>query len=243
MVNDNTTALPDKLSARLKPKIRKHQFPPLRKSHSPADPAPALDPAEYQQQLITGFQDGLNRGFDQGLEQGKEEGYQEGVRLGLEEGLRKGQAEGKQSGKQQFLSAAKPLDDIVSQLKEYLGGYEQQRREELLKLVEKVTHQVIRCELALQPTQLLALVEEALGSLPQPPEQIKVYLNAEEYARIHEAEPEKSREWGLCASPDMAPGECRVVTDVTELDVGCQHRLDQCMNVLQHSLLSGSPDE
>lgn len=43
----------------------------------------ALDPAEYQKQLMDGFQDGLNRGFAQGLEEGKEEGYQEGANAGL----------------------------------------------------------------------------------------------------------------------------------------------------------------
>lgn len=106
-----------------------------------------------------------------------------------------------------------------------------------------MTRQVIRCELTLQPTQLLTLVEEALSSLPQIPDQLKVYLNPEEFRRISEAEPDKAREWGLCADADMAPGECRVVTDTSEMDVGCQHRLDQCMDVLQSSLLPDTADE
>ncbi|MDN6072434.1 MAG: flagellar assembly protein H, partial [Enterobacterales bacterium] len=142
-----------------------------------------------------------------------------------------------------FIDAAEPLDSLTAQLQRYLDGYELRRREELLQLVEKVTRQVIRCELTLQPTQLLTLVEEALSSLPQIPDQLKVYLNPEEFRRISEAEPDKAREWGLCADADMAPGECRVVTDTSEMDVGCQHRLDQCMDVLQSSLLPDTADE
>jgi Flagellar biosynthesis/type III secretory pathway protein len=240
-------ALTPRRQAVVKPRL--HKFPPLRKRWMQSAPMPeeegarAIDPAEYQQQMKEGFQDGMNQGFAQGMTEGKEEGYQEGVRLGFDEGMRKGLVEGKQQARQQFMEAAAPLDRISTDLQHYLENYERRRREELLQLVEKVTRQVIRCELALHPTQLLALVEEALTSLPQPPEQIRVLLNTEEFQRISEAEPEKAREWGLSADASLEPGECRVVTDTTEMDVGCQHRLDQCVDVLKENLLSDTAHE
>ena len=213
-------------------KPRLHQFPPLRKRwatpNAPMedDSVAAPDPAAYQQQLEEGFREGVNQGFAQGMEEGKEEGYQEGARLGFEDGMRKGLAEGKQQARQQFLEAAAPFEHITANVQRFLDGYEQRRREELLQLVEKVTRQVIRCELALHP-----------------PEQIRVLLNAEEFRRISEAEPEKAREWGLAADPTLELGECRVVTDTTEMDVGCQHRLDQCVSVLKDTLLPESAHE
>ncbi|ABV14001.1 TPA: flagellar assembly protein H [Citrobacter koseri] len=230
-------------------KPRLYRFPPLRNRRMPAgvvadeDAAPTLDPADYQLQVKEGFQEGMNRGFAQGMEEGREEGYQEGIRLGFDEGMRKGLIEGKQQARQQFLDAAAPFERLTAEVRNYLDRYEQRRREELLQLVEKVTRQVIRCELALHPTQLLALVEEALTSLPHQPEQVRVQLNSEEFMRISEAEPEKAREWGLVADPSLEPGECRVITDTTEMDVGCQHRLDQCVDVLKNSLLPESPHE
>lgn len=229
-------------------KPRLHKFPPLRKRwaapHAPLeDEAVGVDPLEYQQQLEEGFREGVNQGFAQGMEEGKAEGYQEGARLGFDDGMRKGLAEGKQQARQQFLEAAAPFERVTADVQRFLERYEQRRREELMQLVEKVTRQVIRCELALHPTQLLALVEEALTSLPQPPEQIRVLLNAEEFRRISEADPEKAREWGLAADPSLELGECRVVTDTTEMDVGCQHRLDQCVSVLKDNLLSESAHE
>lgn len=234
-------------STAVKPQL--HRFPPLRKRWATPD-APlednavaAPDPAEYQQQLEEGFREGVSQGFAQGREEGKEDGYQEGVRLGFEDGMRKGLADGKQQARQQFLDAAAPFEQMTANVQQFLDRYEQRRREELMQLVEKVTRQVIRCELTLHPTQLLALVEEAVTSLPQPPEQVRVLLNAEEFRRISEAEPEKAREWGLTADSALEPGECRVVTDTTEMDVGCQHRLDQCMSVLKDNLLPETAHE
>ncbi|MFP2238813.1 flagellar assembly protein FliH [Pseudescherichia vulneris] len=239
------SALTSSRQAVIKPRL--HKFPPLRKrrtAQSPSDDARhQMDDAALQAQLQQGFQEGLNSGFAQGLEEGKEEGYQEGLRLGFDEGVRKGRSEGKVQARQQFLDAAHPLDNIIASMESFMANYEQRRREELLQLVEKVTRQVIRCELTLHPTQILTLVEEALSALPQQPEQVKVLLNSEEHRRISEAEPEKVAYWGLTADPDLPPGECRVITNTTEMDVGCQHRLDQCMDALSANLLPESHDE
>lgn len=239
------SALTSSRQAVIKPRL--HKFPPLRKRHQaqhrPDEQHPVMDDTALQAQFQQGFQDGLNSGFAQGLEEGKSEGYQEGLRLGFDEGVRKGRSEGKVQARQQFLEAAHPLDSIIASMETFMANYEQRRREELLQLVEKVTRQVIRCELTLHPTQILTLVEEALSALPQQPEQVKVMLNSDEHRRISEAEPEKVSLWGLTADPDLPPGECRVITNTTEMDVGCQHRLDQCMDALKANLLPESHDE
>ncbi|MBV6820063.1 flagellar assembly protein H [Rahnella sp. PD12R] len=218
--------------------VRVHTFPPLRKNRhgEMAHGGASLDPAEYQQQLMNGFQEGLNNGYEQGLEQGREEGYQTGHQQGYDAGLQKGRSEGKIAGRHLFEQASQPFAGLSQQLQQVLDEHEQRRRTELLQLVEKVTRQVIRCELALQPTQLLALVEEALSSLPDAPSRLKVSLNPLEFARISEAEPQKVAEWGMVADESLEPGECRVETDTSDMDVGCSHRLDQCMDVLTQTL-------
>lgn len=55
---------------------------------------------------------------------------------------------------------------------------------------------MIRCELALQPTQLLALVEEALAAFPAMPETLQVMLSTEEFNRLRDAVPERSANGG-----------------------------------------------
>lgn len=216
--------------------MRRHQFPPMRKPWQQSENQEPMNAADYQQQLMAGFQQGVSDGFEQGMAQGKEQGYQDGVSQGREEGMRRGREDGKRIAHTEFMLAARPLDGLVTQMQTALDEHEQRRRSELLQLVEKVTRQVIRCELALQPTQLLALVEEALGSLPEAPKRLRVLMNPKEFARISESEAAKVGEWGLAADAEMAEGECRIVTESAEMDVGCAHRLDQCMAVLSQSL-------
>lgn len=217
--------------------VRLHQFPPLRKPWPKGkNQAQPEDAVEYQQQLMAGFQQGVSDGFEQGMAQGREQGYQEGVTRGTEEGMCLGREDGKRIAHTEFMLAARPLENLVAQMQGALDEHEERRRHELLQLVEKVTRQVIRCELALQPGQLLALVEEALGSLTEAPKRLRVLLNPEEFARISEIEASKVSEWGLMADADMAAGECKIITESAEMDVGCAHRLEQCMDVLSQSL-------
>lgn len=229
----------------LRGRYRVHRFPP-RHTQSTVAPAAGLSAADFQRQLMDGFQEGVEKGFAQGLSEGHTQGHAEGLKQGLEEGYRQGFAggslAGQQEGLKQFNQAAAPLEAIAVRLNDYLAHCERKQRDDLLQLVEKVTRQVIRCELALQPTQLLALVEEAITALPGVPASLQVYLSSDEFSRIQSVAPAKVKEWGLAPSADLQPGECRVVTPTSELDVGCEHRLEQCMSVLTDTLASDAPD-
>jgi len=98
--------------------------------------------------------------------------------------------------------------------------------------VQKVARQVIRCELTLHPTQLLTLAEEALNAMPGDQEDVRIQLNPEECARIRELAPERAAAWRLVPDEKLALGECRVLTAQAEADIGCQQRLDSCMETL-----------
>ncbi|EJI9012322.1 flagellar assembly protein H [Escherichia albertii] len=212
----------------LRGRYRLHRFPPRQRAVSGEPLAASISAADYQRQLMDGFQEGLQKGFAQGMTEGQEQGFSEGHQQGFAEGRRQGYTEGslagQQEGRKQFTQAAQPLEAISGKVNDFLAHIERKQREDLLQLVEKVTRQVIRCELALQPTQLLALVEEALAAFPAMPETLQVMLSTEEFNRLRDAVPEKVSEWGLTPSPDLPPGECRVITDKSELDIGCEHR-------------------
>ena len=187
-----------------------------------------------------GYQEAQHKRLAQGMTEGQEQGFSEGHQQGFAEGRRQGYTEGslagQQEGRKQFVEAAQPLEAITGKVNDFLAHIERKQREDLLQLVEKVTRQVIRCELALQPTQLLALVEEALAAFPAMPETLQVMLSTEEFNRLRDAVPEKVSEWGLTPSPDLPPGECRVITDKSELDIGCEHRLEKIMTPLKETL-------
>jgi flagellar assembly protein FliH len=195
-----------------------------------------MDPVALQRAIADGFQEGSEKGYQQGLIQGQDDGQREGYAQGHQEGLAQGREEGKAEGRAIFETASQPLDQICAQMQAFQEDFERKRRRELLQLVKKVAQQVIRCELTLNPTQLLNLAEEALASMPADQGDVNVLLNPEEYNRIKDLAPGRAATWRLVADEKLALGECRIVTTQTEVDVGCQQRLDACMETLTEHL-------
>lgn len=194
------------------------------------------DPAALQKAIADGYQEGSEKGYQEGLALGQDTGRREGYEQGLQEGKEQGLAEGRSQGQQSFDDASQILERVVERFENFQRQYEHTRREELLELVRKVSQQVIRCELTLHPTQLLTLAEEALAAMPGDQEDVRVLLNPEEYSRIKDVAAERSDKWRLVPDEKLALGECRVVTAHAEADIGCQQRLDSCMDALEEHL-------
>lgn len=215
---------------------RPYRFPPR---SSQVQVNWGADPAALQRAIADGFQEGSEKGYQQGLEQGQAAGEREGFEKGRLEGIQQGRDEGRELGKQLFDQASQPLEQISEQLRQFLNDFERKRRQELLELVKKVAQQVIRCELTLHPTQLLTLAEEALAAMPADHGEVRILLNPEECARIKDLAPERAAVWRLVPDDKLALGECRVVTAQAEADIGCQQRLDSCVETLaEHMQLS-----
>ncbi|WP_019342000.1 flagellar assembly protein FliH [Stutzerimonas stutzeri] len=211
---------------------RPFRFPPRVRTAAELADSVAGDPAALQRAVADGFQEGIDKGYEQGLEQGREAGHREGFERGVEDGKAVGREEGRVQGRRAFEEAARPMDELVERFERFRQEFEQARREQLLELVQKVSKQVIRCELTLHPTQLLSLAEEALAAMPGDQEDVRILLNPEECTRIKELAPERAGAWRLVPDDKLALGECRVITAESEADIGCQQRLDSCMDTL-----------
>lgn len=229
--------------------LRPHRFPSLSHlRHGAAPGADAVDLAGTEQQaqggsaMADGFQQGLDKGYREGWDSGEERGRQEGLNAGLQDGRRQGLEEGRQQAQAAFDGLATPLDNALAELARVRADYQAALRKEVVDLVGKVARQVIRCELALQPTQLLALVDETLAVMPPVPDGVEIYLNPEDCQRIRELAPERSAQWTLVPDPRLEPGECRVKVGDREADAGCRQRLSACMDQVRAQLLEGDDD-
>lgn len=211
--------------------LRPHRFPPLAQllATSRSQAGAAAD----QPSFVEGFQEGLDRGYREGYESGQQSGRQEGHLEGHGEGVLAGRRE----VMARFAEQAAPVDAILESLKHLQHDYQSALRKEVVELVAKVARQVIRCELALQPVQLLALVDETLAAMPPMPEGVEVHLNPEELERIRELDPVRASRWPLVGDPRMEPGECRVRGGGHEADAGCRQRLAACIEQVSAQLL------
>ncbi|MGK5029493.1 flagellar assembly protein FliH [Janthinobacterium sp. MDT1-19] len=213
--------------------FRSYRFPPLSQFIAAGQRASNEDTdGQWQASVSEGFEQGQRDGYEVGLVQGQQDGYDTGRSDGV--------AQGREEGRNETLVAldrlARPVDAILRDLKKVRADYREAQRKEVVDLVAKVARQVIRAELALQPVQLLALVDETLASMPPTREEIDVFLNPEELKRISELDPKRAKRWNLIADARLDAGECRIKAGDNEVDAGCHQRLSACMEQVSSHL-------
>ncbi|XLM19707.1 flagellar assembly protein FliH [Chromobacterium piscinae] len=216
---------------------RPFRFPPLIDG-APLAPAAA---AEVQASAADGFRQGMDAGYREGFDSGEAAGRDAGYQAGLEQGRAEGVAAARAETLAGLETLGAPLEAAIEQLRKLCRDYQAAQRDEVVDLVAKVARQVIRCELALKPVQILDLVEETLAALPQGAHsqgEVEVLLNPEECQRIRELAPERAAQWQLSADASLAPGECRVRGVEFEADAGCQQRLEHCVGSLREQLMA-----
>jgi flagellar assembly protein FliH len=223
--------------------FRPYRFPPLSHHTPPAHGSGATpDPAAWQASISEGFEQGQRDGYEIGLQRGQEEGFEAGRVQGIAQGRDEGRAETTVA----LDELARPVDAMLKSLKKLRSDYRAAQRKEVVDLVAKVARSVIRAELALQPVQIMALVDETLATMPPTRDDIDVYLNPEELKRVSELDPKRAKRWNLIADASLAAGECRIRAGDNEVDAGCTQRLAAVMEQVDRQLQaadSGDDDE
>ncbi|HEX3140290.1 MAG TPA: FliH/SctL family protein, partial [Rhizobacter sp.] len=164
-------------------------------------------------------------------------GYETGLAAGHAAGLQAGRDEALQQARGELERLAAPLDALRRELDGLHADWQASLRRDVVELVERVARQVVRCELALKPAQVLALVEETLAAMPAASGAITVYLNPSDLHRIAELDAQRPEAWSLVADSSLEPGGCRVKVGDTEVDAGCQQRLAACVDQIRQQLV------
>lgn len=217
--------------------MRPHRFPSL--AHVAARSGTGLDGTGglgSSASSAEGFQQGLDKGYQEGFESGQTRGHEAGLSAGYEEGRQRGWQAAQQEAQARFEGVAQPLEQALTELKRLQADYQSALRKEVVDLVAKVARQVIRCELTLQPTQLLSLIDETLAAMPPAPDGVEIYLNPEECQRIRELASDRVAQWNLIPDARLDLGECRVKAGEREADAGCNQRLNACMDQVRAQL-------
>jgi flagellar assembly protein FliH len=227
--------------------FRTYHFPPLAQVKARVPGAGAADAGHTEEDwhgaVADGYRHGQRDGYEAGLDLGRSDGYQAGHAEGHAASLAQGLEEGRAQALEQFEQAVKPVESMLRILKKLRTDLRHAQRGEVVDLVGKIARQVIRAELALQPVQLLALVDEALAAMPPTRDEIEVFLNPEELKRVTELDPRRAKKWNLLADPALEPGECRVRAGDHEVDAGCQGRLAACMAQVSEQLSAAERGE
>jgi flagellar assembly protein FliH len=119
------------------------------------------------------------------------------------------------------------LESILSVLSKPLAEMDAQVEKQLVTLALTVAKHLVRRELRIEPTQVVAIIRETVALLPAAARDIRVHLHPEDAALVRErlAQPQAERAWSVIEDPVMGRGGCRVTTDTVLIDARLETRL------------------
>jgi len=184
----------------------------------------AEDIEEIQEQAR---QESYNEGFSQGRQEGLDSGFKEGV----EQGIAQGTQQGIELGMQQIQETANQWQQLISCLAAPLASLDRQVEQELVALAMAVAKHLVRRELKIDPSQVIAVVREAVSVLPVSARDICVLLHPEDKKLIQESlsvdfdGEESDRRWRIIEEPMLTRGGCKIETATSFIDASVEARL------------------
>jgi flagellar assembly protein FliH len=154
----------------------------------------------------------------------QKEAYEEAYRVGYRDGCN--------AGEQHLRGQVGRLDSLISDLARPFEQLDAQVEQELIGLAMALAKQIVRREIRLDPTQIIAVVREAVSVLPISARDVRVHLHPEDAAIIRQylAPTENERAWQVIEDPVMKRGGCQVVTPTSRVDARLETRLGKVLS-------------
>src|SRR5882757_1047418 len=144
-------------------------------------------------------------------------------RIAWEEAYAKGHVAGLAAGEAEIrkrLDDVRNIENIVDALARPLTQIDQEVEQQLVTLAFAIAKQVVRRELRMDPSQVIAVVRDTVSLLPLSQRNIRVHLHPQDAALLRErlAEPTAEQAWSIVEDPVLSRGGCRVSTDTAQID-------------------------
>jgi flagellar assembly protein FliH len=159
----------------------------------------------------------------------------EGIeRLAWEESYATGLAAGQAAGLAETRTRVTQLDGhiarfeaILALLARPLARMDGEVEAQLVTLAVSIARQLLRRELRIDPSQVVAVVRETVALLPAAAREVRVRLHPEDAALVREklATPQAEQAWSIVEDPVLARGDCRVAAESAQIDARLESRL------------------
>ncbi len=151
-------------------------------------------------------------------------------RAAWDEAYAKGLEAGRIAGEQEIRKRFEQVNNIESILNALATPLQQMDRDvetQLVSLAFAIAKHVVRRELRIDPSQVIAIVRDTVNLLPLAQRNARVHLHPDDARLLRErlAEPQAERAWSIVEDPVMARGGCRVSTDTSQIDARLETRL------------------
>jgi flagellar assembly protein FliH len=157
-----------------------------------------------------------------------------------------GLAAGRTAGESALRRQAERLDALLGALARPFSQLDAEVEQQLAGLALALAKQLVRRELRVEPTQVIAIVREAITVLPVSARDVRVHLHPEDAAIVREylAPTENERAWQIVEDPVMMRGGCQVITATSRVDARLETRLGRLLTELlgDERAADGRPD-
>ncbi|MBZ0093319.1 MAG: flagellar assembly protein FliH [Burkholderiales bacterium] len=152
--------------------------------------------------------------------------HQQAYEEGFAAGVRDGKLAGIEEGRRQSAQEAVVLRQLLSALDHSLQHLDQEIGQDMLTLTLNIAKQVLRETLNAKPEAVLAVVREAINSLPQHARHPQLILNPDDAVLVKEslADELSHLPWRIIDDARIQRGGCRVELESGEIDATIDSR-------------------
>ena len=181
------------------------------------------------------------------LESIRQEAYNEGFAIGEKEGFHSTTLKVRQEAETALAAKIASLELLMANLFEPIAEQDTQIEKSLVDLVQHITRQVIKRELAIDSTQIEHVMRDALKLLPLGVENVRLYVNPQDFAQVKALRERHEESWRIVEDESLLPGGCRVETEHSRIDASVESRVTQVMAKLfdqlhEQALHPAAPD-
>ncbi|KQT67055.1 flagellar assembly protein FliH [Pseudomonas sp. B10] len=181
------------------------------------------------------------------LESIRQEAYNEGFAIGEKEGFHSTTLKVRQEAETALAAKIASLELLMANLFEPIAEQDTQIEKSLVDLVQHITKQVIKRELAIDSTQIEHVMRDALKLLPLGVENVRLYVNPQDFVQVKALRERHEETWRIVEDESLLPGGCRVETEHSRIDASVESRVTQVMAKLfdqlhEQALHPAAPD-
>jgi flagellar assembly protein FliH len=145
-----------------------------------------------------------------------------------EQAYREGMAAGRQEAQAALAAERAALKALIAGVNELMQDFEQTLAGDVLSVGLELAKQIVRSALRVKPDLVMAVVREAISSLPGLSEHTVLLLNPADAAMVRkglEDDPAVATlPWKIVEDPQIERGGCRLETPTTEVDAALETR-------------------
>ena len=145
-----------------------------------------------------------------------------------EKSYAKGYMEGLDKGQKEIREQTQYLQSLMATLSMPLPDLDDQLVNEMVQLCMVVVKQMVRREIKTSPGEIVAVIKEALNSLPDATGDVTLELHPKDSELIKSSMMQAGNEthWRIVEDPLLSRGGCRVKTNTSRIDATVENRLN-----------------